>query len=96
MTWPVDAVTVWQFGFLAMRARFVETIESTLLSQLQEKFGTRPQLSDELILLGVDSVGMAELTFEIEKQYNIKVDDALMEVETVQDLVEYIRQRQQT
>ncbi len=31
---------------------------------------------------------MAELTFEIEKQFGIRVDDEVLEVDTVQDLVE--------
>lgn len=73
----------------------METIESVLLVQLAEKFGGRPQLSDSLILIGVDSVGMAELTFDIEKRFGIRVDDGILDVDTVQDLADYIRQRQQ-
>ncbi|MCC6509569.1 MAG: acyl carrier protein [Pirellulaceae bacterium] len=71
----------------------METIESVLLIQLAEKFGGQPQLSDSLILVGVDSVGMAELTFDIEKRFGIRVDDEVLEVDTVQDLANYIRQR---
>jgi acyl carrier protein len=74
----------------------VETIENLLLQQLGEKFGGRPKLSDSLILIGVDSVGMAELTFEIEKNYGIRVDDEVLEVDTVQELANYIRQRRPT
>lgn len=72
----------------------METIESVLLASLAEKFGGQPQLSDSLILVGVDSVGMAELTFDIEKQFKIHVDDGVLEVDTVQDLVDYIREKQ--
>jgi acyl carrier protein len=72
----------------------VETIENQLLEQLGQKFGGRPALSDSLILIGVDSVGMAELTFDIEKNYGIRVDDEVLEVDTVQDLANYIRNRQ--
>lgn len=72
----------------------METIESVLLAQLAEKFGGQPQLSDSLILVGVDSVGMAELTFDIEKEFKIHVDDGVLEVDTVQDLVDYIREKQ--
>ncbi len=71
----------------------METIESVLLAQLAEKFGGQPQLSDSLVLLGVDSVGMAELTFDIEKSFAIRVDDGILEVDTVQDLANYIRER---
>jgi acyl carrier protein len=73
---------------------FVEQIETVLLQQLGEKFGGQPKLSDSLVLVGVDSVGMAELTFDIEKRFGIRVDDAVLEVDTVQDLADYIRQRQ--
>jgi acyl carrier protein len=73
----------------------VPTIEENIMERLAEKFGTRPELSDSLVMIGVDSVGMAELTFEIEKVFQIKVDDALLDVETVQDLADYIRQKQQ-
>ncbi len=72
----------------------MDTIESVLLAQLAEKFGGQPQLSDSLILVGVDSVGMAELTFDIEKQFKIHVDDGVLEVDTVQDLANYIREKQ--
>ena len=72
----------------------METIESVLLAQLAEKFGGEPQLSDSLVLVGVDSVGMAELTLDIEKNFNISVDDRVLSVDTVQDLVDYIREKQ--
>lgn len=72
----------------------MDTIESVLLGQLAEKFGGQPQLSDSLILVGVDSVGMAELTFDIEKRFNILVDDGVLDVDTVQDLANYIREKQ--
>lgn len=72
----------------------MHSIEENLVHRLSEKFGERPELSDSLVMLGVDSVGMAELTFEIEQVFKIKVDDALLEVETVQELADYIRDRQ--
>lgn len=71
----------------------MDNIEEVLLSKLAEKFGGSPQLNDSLALIGVDSVGMAELTFEIEKLFSIHVDDAVLDVETVQELAEYIRAR---
>ncbi len=46
-------------------------------------------------MLGVDSVSMAELTFDLEKMYGITVDD-MMSVDTVENLLDYIRQRQST
>jgi acyl carrier protein len=72
----------------------VDTIESELVRQLSEKFGGHPKLDDSLLLIGVDSVGMAELTIEIEKQFNVRVDDSILDVQTVQELADYVRQRQ--
>lgn len=72
----------------------MHSIEENLVHRLGEKFGERPELTDSLVMLGVDSVGMAELTVEIEQAYQIKADEALLEVQTVQDLADYIRRRQ--
>ncbi len=72
----------------------MESIEDQLLDNFTQKFGSRPKLSDGLAYIGVDSVGMAELTFELEKQFNIQVDDEIVHSETVQDLANYIRERQ--
>jgi acyl carrier protein len=71
----------------------VESIEESLVNYLQQKFGMRPKLDDSLAMLGVDSVSMAEVTFDIEKMYGITVD-AMMSVDTVEDLIDYIRKRQ--
>ncbi|MGN6135285.1 MAG: acyl carrier protein [Aureliella sp.] len=72
----------------------MDAIESILLEKLAAMFGGQPKLSDSLLLLGVDSVGMAELTFDIEKQFGIRVDDAILDVDTVADLAAYVRQKQ--
>lgn len=72
----------------------MDTIENELIQQLREKFGGEPKLDDALLLIGVDSVGMAEMTLEIEKQFNVRVDDSILDVETVRELANYIRQRQ--
>ncbi|HAC92188.1 MAG TPA: hypothetical protein DCF63_16410 [Planctomycetaceae bacterium] len=76
------------------RVEQVQSIEESLLNQLRSKFGTDAQLNDSLVMLGIDSVGMAELTYDLEQMYKIKVDDGLLNVDTVQDLVDYVRQRQ--
>lgn len=73
----------------------MDSLEVSLINYLQKKFGIRPSLDDSLAMLGVDSVSMAELTFDIEKMYGITVDD-MMAVETVENLMDYIRERQTT
>ena len=71
----------------------MDAIEEKLLASFEEKFGNKPELDDELSFLGVDSVGMAELTVEIERDFQIEVDDQIVNVDTVQDLAAYIRER---
>jgi len=72
----------------------VDSIEEQLQAMLEEKFGTRPELIDSLALIGVDSVGMAELTLDLESQFGISVDEEVVDVDTVAELAEYIRSRQ--
>ena len=71
----------------------VESIEDKLRTSFQAKFGSRPELDDGLAFIGVDSIGMAELTVEIERDFGIKVSDDIVGVDTVQDLADYIRER---
>ena len=68
-------------------------IEERLLAKLAQKFGTEPQLSDGLAYIGVDSVGLAELTAEIEQEYGIRITDDVVSLETVQELADYIQER---
>lgn len=70
------------------------TIESKLLGILKNKFGGDPQLSDGLVFIGVDSIGMAELTLDLESEFAVTVNEALADVETVQELANYIRDLQ--
>ena len=65
-----------------------------MISRLQEKFGGAPTTTDHLGLMGIDSVGMAELTLELEREFEVKVRDDIVEVHTVQELADYVRQLQ--
>ncbi len=71
----------------------MDSIEQSLITQLHEKFGIRPELEDSLSVLGVDSVSMAEFTLEIEKNFGIRVDDEVLSIDSVGQLAEYIRER---
>lgn len=72
----------------------VDTIEEQLIAKLAEKFGGDPQSSDSLALIGVDSIGMAELTLELEADFGISIDEDVVDVDSVSELAEYIRVRQ--
>lgn len=70
----------------------VESVEAKLIHLLSQKYGHQPDMNECLALLCLDSVGMAELSFEIEQQFNVKIDDHFHDLDTVQDLANYIRQ----
>ncbi len=76
-------------------AEAAQDLDAKILERLAEKFGGSPQLSDDLVLIGVDSIGMAELALELEKEFQISVDEAIVDNETVQDLADYVRERMQ-
>ncbi len=69
----------------------MDPIEDEILKHLASLVGGHPQLADSLALIGVDSVGMAELTFELERQFGIRVNEDVVDVETVGELVDYVR-----
>lgn len=71
----------------------VDSIEDKLRTSFEDKFGSRPELDDGLAYIGVDSIGMAELTVELERDFGIKVGDDIVSVDTVKDLADYIRER---
>jgi acyl carrier protein len=74
----------------------METIEETqaqVLDYLAKTVGGRPDLDDSLAMIGIDSVAMAEMTFELEKRFSIKIDDEILDVESVRQLVQYLHRR---
>ena len=76
-----------------MESERMDALEKQILEKVERISGNAPSLDDSLALIGVDSVGMAELTFEIEKHFQIQVDDQVLDVETVRDLADYVRLR---
>jgi acyl carrier protein len=72
-----------------------QATESQIFEYLGKVCGFRPQGTDSLMLIGVDSVAMAELTFELEKRFSIRIDDDILDVDTVNELVSYVVHRQE-
>jgi len=74
----------------------METIEETqaqVMEYLTKVVGSKPHPDDSLAMIGIDSVAMAEMTFELEKRFGIKIDDEILDVESVRQLVEYLHTR---
>jgi acyl carrier protein len=67
--------------------------QTQVIEYLTKVVGSRPHMDDSLAMIGIDSVAMAELTFELEKRCGLKIDDAILDVETVGQLVNYMHAR---
>ncbi|MCU0959550.1 MAG: acyl carrier protein [Pirellulaceae bacterium] len=65
-------------------------IEDTLFRLIEQKTGVRPAAHLSFAALEIDSLGMAELTCEIEKAFGIRVGDDIADVTNVAELVAYV------
>ena len=74
----------------------MDPIETKILLALRDEVGGNPRMSDSLSGLGIDSLRMAELATELESSFGIPMDMELLDVETVRELVDYIRSRSST
>jgi len=68
----------------------LQTTRTQIIDYLRKVCGGSPQGNDSLAMIGIDSVAMAELTFELEKRFAIKVDDDILDVDSVDELVHYV------
>jgi len=68
--------------------------QSQIFDYLKAVCGSMPKGNDSLAMIGIDSVAMAELTFELEKRFSIKINDDILDVDSVDELVQYVVNRQ--
>lgn len=71
----------------------MDDIETFILQHLSKESGREIQANESLALVGVDSVTMAELTYLLEKQFGIHVDDDVIDIDSVDELAAYVRKR---
>ncbi len=68
----------------------IQSTKTQIIDYLRKVCGGSPQGNDSLAMIGIDSVAMAELTFELEKRFSIKIDDDILDVDSVDELVQYV------
>ena len=68
----------------------LQSTQTQIIDYLKKVCGGSPQGNDSLSMIGIDSVAMAELTFELEKRFAIKIDDDILDVDSVDELVQYV------
>jgi acyl carrier protein len=72
-----------------------QSVQTQIVEYLRKVCGGSPQGNDSLAMIGIDSVAMAELTFELEKRFSIKIDDDILDVDSVDELVQYVVARKE-
>ena len=70
----------------------MDEVETIILTSIETHVQVRPKLSDEMLLLGVDSLALAETTHQIEQELKVRLDDRLLDQKTVGELINYVRE----
>ena len=71
----------------------MDTVEQQIAQALQDELGRPVTAADSLGRLGIDSLRMAELASGLEHRFGIRVDEELLDVDTVEELADYVRRR---
>lgn len=64
--------------------------QARILQLIANRIGSHPSLDTNIDELGLDSLAMAELMYDIESTFQIHTDDGILELDTVQDLCDYL------
>ena len=73
-----------------------DPVETEIVKALREELGRDVETTDSLDSLGVDSLRMVQLATELERRFKFRVDEELLDVETVEELAEYVRAKSET
>jgi acyl carrier protein len=71
----------------------MNSIETEIMQALNAELGRDVHATDSLGSLGMDSLRMVKLATELERRFGFRVDEELLDVETVKELAAYVRSR---
>lgn len=71
----------------------MNSTQTTLFELIKAKTGVNPQLNSSLEMLQLDSLAMAELIYEIEQTFKIRVGDDIIFVTDMTELLDYVEDR---
>lgn len=71
----------------------MDVIEQQVVQALERELGRSVTTADSLDRLGIESLRKAELASELAHRFGIRVDEELLDVDTVAELADYVRQR---
>lgn len=70
-----------------------DKVQTEILRALRSELGRDVRAGDSLGSLGLDSLRMAQLAGQLENRFGFKADEELLDVDTVEELIEYVRAR---
>ncbi|WP_322935222.1 phosphopantetheine-binding protein [Mycoplasmopsis felis] len=71
-----------------------EKISEIILDNFKKVSKKKVNINDNIRLLGVDSLDLAELVIEAEEKFNISISDAeILKLEFVKDVIELIQNK---
>lgn len=73
----------------------MDEVESVILSAIEAKVARRPKLSDDLARVGIDSLAMAEIALEVEEQLGVRLDEGVLDQETIGELIQHVARLRQ-
>ena len=65
-------------------------VRTVVLDLVRKKSGMEPQPNQPLGFSGIDSVTLAEISYEIEQQFKVSIGDEAFDVGTLNELIEYV------
>ena len=72
----------------------MDEIEKRLAEAVRVRYGRVAESGTALASLGVDSMQMADLVGDLEREFHIEVDQDVFDAETLGELADYVRARQ--
>ena len=71
----------------------VDSLQQEVVEVVARRVESPVAPEDSLALLGIDSIGLAEVSFDLERQHNVHIGEDIISCQTVSDLIEYVRKR---
>lgn len=68
-------------------------LQAQIVELIARRTGTKPALTDRIDRLGIDSLAMAEMIYDLESTFQIRTDDELLDLATLEELCLYIEAR---
>jgi acyl carrier protein len=71
----------------------LDSVATQVLAMVQAKSHVPVQMDSSLNEIGIDSLAMAEVLFEIETRFQIRADESVLDLQNVGEVVQYVRDR---